>query len=337
MDRPLASCRCFLGQPAFDPGIAAAILPLAVGAGLLLTGGGLSGPLPWGALLPVVLAAHVLAGWLPASALAAGCVLAWPADAATQMGFTLAAGAQVALVALMRACLRRGRDDAERLQALLEQERALLLEMQHRIANALQFLSSLLVLQADRVSDAACARDALTEAAARLGAVARIHRRLHDPRLSGAGLGDLLRDIAAEMLAARGIATEAQGGVRLRVTVAEAARDLGTHRATAVAMIVAEAATNAAKHAFDATSHGALRIVLAHDDAAFVLTVADDGPGPPQEAPLEDSLGLTVMQAMARRLAGTFRFGAGACGGAEIRVAFPARPPQGSAASFAPA
>jgi two-component sensor histidine kinase len=268
----------------------ATTLPVAACAIILVAVCGTEGAVPWGVMVPVLLAAAALAGLQ---------------------------------VVRVRGLLRRGRDEAARLRAQLEEERATLREMQHRIANSLQFLASLLSLQAGRVADPDAAREGLEDAAARLGTVAQIHRRLHEPNLSGDALPELLRDIAAGTLAARGLGPGLSDGMRLRVEVADAARRLDPVRATAVAMIVAEAATNAAKHAFDTIGVGSLDIVLERRDAQFVLSVTDDGPGPPEDAALQESLGLPVMQAMARRLAGEFRFGPGAQGGAQVLVSFP--------------
>jgi two-component sensor histidine kinase len=280
----------------------ATALPVVAGAVILVALCSIEGALRWGVMVPVVLAGAALAGLQ---------------------------------VVRRHGLLRRSRDEAARLRAQLEEERAMLREMQHRIANALQFLASLLSLQAGRVTDPDTARGALEDAAARLGTVARIHRRLTEPNLSGDALPELLRDIADAMLAARGLGPTMSDTVRLRVDVADAARRLDPVRATAVAMIVAEAATNAAKHAFDARDAGSLDILLERRDAQFILSVTDDGPGPPEDAALQESLGLPVMQAMARRLAGEFHFGRGAQGGAQVLVTFPAQAdmPQDSTAA----
>lgn len=281
----------------------ATALPVAACAAILIAlCSSIEGAVRWGVMVPVVLAGAALAGLQ---------------------------------VVRRHGLLRRSRDEAARLRAQLEEERTMLREMQHRIANALQLLASLLSLQAGRVADPDAAREALEDAAARLGTVARIHRRLHEPNLSGDALPELLQDIANAMLAARGLGPGMADTVRLRVDVADAARRLDPVRATAVAMIVAEAATNAAKHAFDASDAGSLAIVLERRDAQFVLSVTDDGPGPPEDAALQESLGLPVMQAMARRLAGEFRFGPGAQGGAQVLVTFPVQadvPSAGTAA-----
>lgn len=303
--------------------MAVAALAVAGSAVLRVAAGAIPGELPAIALLPLTLGVAVLFGWLPGAALAAAAMLAWRADPVALLGFGLAAAAQLALVAALRSALRWGGEDREALRRQVDDDRALLREMQHRIANALQFLASLLSLQATRITDAESGSDALADAAARLGTVARIHRRLHDPRLSGAALGELFQDVATQMLAARGMGPSGDGAVRVLVRVTERAGRLDPAQATALAMIVAEAATNAAKHAFDATGRGALTIVLEERGDAFALAIADDGPGPPDAAPTQDSLGLSVMEAMARRLEGRFRFGPGPDGGAEVEVVFP--------------
>ncbi|CAH0260829.1 hypothetical protein ROS9278_03394 [Roseomonas sp. CECT 9278] len=311
--------------------VAAATLAVAGGAALRVAHGAIPGELPAIALLPLTLGVAVLFGWLPGAALAAAALLAWRADPMALLGFGVAAAAQLALVAVLRSALRGSEADRAALRRQLDGDRALLREMQHRIANALQFLASLLSLQASRVTDADSAGEALADAAARLGTVARIHRRLHDPRLTGAALGELFQDVATQMLAARGLGPSADGAVRVRVHVDEGAGRLDPTQATALAMIVAEAATNAAKHAFDTTGRGALTIVLEERADAFVLAVTDDGPGPPDAAPTQDSLGLSVMAAMARRLDGQFRFGPGAAGGAAVEVVFRATPADAAA------
>jgi two-component sensor histidine kinase len=154
-----------------------------------------------------------------------------------------------------------------------------------------------------------------------------VHRRLNDPTLSGAVLAATLHNLAADLLASRGLEPRAEGGVRIDVSMAEAGRDLDVARATSVAMIVAEATTNAAKHAFAVSGRGCLRITLDRRGADFVLAITDDGPGPPDTAPPRDSLGLTVMEALAGRLGGRFRLGPVAGGGAQVTVTFPADVP----------
>lgn len=265
----------------------------------------------------------LLAGPLPAVALVAGVALGSAAQPGTVLSMLLAAVIQAVVVQNLRWRASALRDEADRLMAAGDSDRMALVEVQHRVANAMQFTSSLLTLQADRVRDANDAAEALRDAGRRLGAVAGIHRRLHDPRLAGAGMGETLRDIVVDLLEARGLVIGADG---VRLDVAVDAPVLGLPRATAVAMIVTEAVTNAAKYAF-VNGRGALTVALRATGDEVMLEVVDDGPGPPTGADRAETLGMLVMQAMAHRLGGRFGFGAAPAGGARVAIVFPQAAP----------
>ncbi len=87
---------------------------------------------------------------------------------------------------ITRARLQRERDAAEqevresrdRLAALAAQQAVLLREVNHRVANSLQLITSLIDMQARRVADPA-ARLMLRQAAERVEAVTMVHRRLY--------------------------------------------------------------------------------------------------------------------------------------------------------------
>jgi two-component sensor histidine kinase len=238
-----------------------------------------------------------------------------------------AAGVQLPLLARLAFRLRCARADARRLAARVRSDRAMFHELQHRVANALQFVASLLSLAAAKAATNAASRgddhdDAeavLEDAAARLVAMAVIHRRLHDPTLADAPLGETLRTLVRDLLRVRG-----REAVSLEVAVAAGIPPLGLARVSALASIVVEAVTNAVKHAFRDRDTGRLVITLGHSDGQLLLTIADDGPGPSADPPDPTSLGLLVMQAMAERLDGTFSLVAGTEGGAEVRVRFAA-------------
>ncbi|RYZ66826.1 MAG: response regulator, partial [Proteobacteria bacterium] len=82
--------------------------------------------------------------------------------------------------------LRRAREAAEievrsardRFEALAAERALLLREMNHRVANSLQIITSLLAVQAGAAQNAQV-KDALTSAGGRVSAVARVHRRLY--------------------------------------------------------------------------------------------------------------------------------------------------------------
>jgi two-component sensor histidine kinase len=230
------------------------------------------------------------------------------------------AGAQLPLLARLGYAARRARADARRLAAALRDEHVLFQDLQHRVANAMQFAASLLSLAASHVRGPEDAQAALEDAAARLAGMAVIHRRLHDPTLGEDRLAETLAALGRDLLAVRG-----RQDIALAVTVADAVPTLGLARVSAIASIVVEAVTNAVKHAFGAQEGGTLAITLGvATDGLLVLSIVDDGRGPPAEPPDPTSLGLAVMEAMAARLGGLFTLEAAPGGGAAVLVRFPA-------------
>ncbi|WP_291296530.1 sensor histidine kinase [Elioraea sp.] len=229
------------------------------------------------------------------------------------------AGVQFPLLARLVLMVRRARADTCRLAAKLRAERAMFHDLQHQVANATQFAGSLLSLAASRVRDRDDAQAALEDAAARLAAMAAIHRRLHDPALADRRLGETLAALARDLLAVQG-----RQDIALSATVTEDLPTLGLGHISAIASIVVEAVTNAVKHAFVDREGGRLEISLHRGAGTLLLAIVDDGPGPRAEAPDPTSLGLAVMEAMAARLGGRFMLERAAGGGAAVRVVFPA-------------
>ena len=247
-----------------------------------------------------------------------GLALAWPTRAVLLAVFVLC-GAGVIL--LMRRIVSQ---DAETKRQLAHYRR-LSQEQQHRISNGIQSVASSLSLQA-AMSGHPDIEEALREAAARLMGVAEVHRRLHDPALAGAGLGQALQGLAERLLASAGLD-------HVTVQVDAQAPMLEHEAASLVAMIVAEAVANSVKHAFAGRDDGLLAISLRPSPGAkLVLLVSDDGPvtdvPPAAASPGGTSLGMLIMQGLAERLGGGMGLERGAQGGATLRVEFPqtARP-----------
>src|ERR1700744_2793996 len=91
--------------------------------------------------------------------------------------------------ALRQARIQKARDDAEaeihasrdRYAALAAEREMLLREVNHRVGNSLQIISSLLHLQANSAAEEDV-KAALTHAVGRVNAVAQVHRRLYTPQ-----------------------------------------------------------------------------------------------------------------------------------------------------------
>lgn len=244
--------------------------------------------------------------------------LAWPTGHLALAVFVLIAGLVITLSELLADAVLRVAEEQARAAALAESQRDLVLELQHRVANSMQFNASLLSLQAARIGTPEEAQEALRDAVARMSAASRIHRRLHDPELGRRPAGAMIDELVRDLLRSAG-----RDDVVVTVDVAPAA--LGLARLTALAMLAVEATLNAIKHAFAGREGGMLEVTLRAVEGGWLLRVADDGPGLAGDVDPagQSGLGMRVMQSMARQLGGTVRFGAGAQGTA-IEVAFPA-------------
>jgi len=232
----------------------------------------------------------------------------------------------IALIHGMQVTLARLQEERGRTATLLEAQVTMFHELQHRVANNMQFVSAVLDLQrrsVGRSPEGAVA--ALEEAGRRLDTMARVHRRLHDPR-SGDDFGRHVEGLCQDMLAAAGVP-----GVCCRVTVGAAPRS--PERLLALAMLIVEALTNSLKHAFAGRDGGTVTVDLRElpdQPGQLHLLVMDDGIGLPEGFDMQQlpSLGWKIIQSLAAQLSGRLSHGPanGPAGstGTRIELHFPA-------------
>jgi len=192
-----------------------------------------------------------------------------------------ASGSFVALLevaikqALETARLRKAHDAAEE-QVRDARDRAehLLREVDHRIGNSLQLLSSFVGLQARANASGDC-KAALYETQRRIEAVAQVHKRLYTSD-----------DVTSVDLAAYLEGLIDQSGDTLRpdgwgptLTLETEPLTVSPDQTVSVGVIVTELITNAAKYAFVDREPGQIHVKLAKEAGSFTLIVADDGVG----------------------------------------------------------
>jgi two-component system, sensor histidine kinase PdtaS len=212
-------------------------------------------------------------------------------------------------------------------ERLVEEKNTLFTEVQHRIGNNLQAISSLLQIQSRTVTDPAAQR-ALMEAVHRVSIVADIQRRFHNINMHEGVIDDrFVQDIARGSMEAAGVAD------RFVLTTDVTALSLPQDRFMAVALVMMECVNNALEHALPPqVPHGGgrrrLAISLKPDPETQMqaLVVADDGEDlPPDFDPATSpSIGMKVILAFARQIGG--RFTIRREGGAVCRLEFPTRP-----------
>jgi len=209
---------------------------------------------------------------------------------------------------------------------LLAHREVLFSELQHRVGNNLQMISSLIALQKRQLTDEA-ARAALDEAARRLGLVGRIHRQLYDPAGAQLGLAAYIDQISRDVIAASGCED---------VTYefkAEVDAELSADQAIPTALVVAEAINNAIEHGFGAGGCGHVAVRVSSSEGGVSVVIADDGTGLPEGFDLEtsNSLGLRIARTLAQSLGGRFSMvasplGRGTIAQLDIRLADAPRP-----------
>ena len=187
---------------------------------------------------------------------------------------------------------RRELERANReLERRARQQEMLLKEVNHRVKNSLQIVSSVLHLQTTLVEGQAA--DALRSAAARVQAIAAVHARLYqDDAIHMVALETCLRGLCDEI----GRAFACSEGILIDAPGVEVPTDF----AVPLALIVNELVTNAIKYVGPPC-----RIILRADPGGHLkLTVADTGPGPPSPA-RRAGLGSRIVEAYARQLGAT--------------------------------
>lgn len=177
---------------------------------------------------------------------------------------------------------------------LLEQKEALVQEVNHRVQNSLQLVSSFLGLQA-RTSKSAEVHAALEEAGRRLHAVGLVHRRLYrGDQIHMINTARYIEELCADATSSMGQEWEQYLSLDL------APMTLSTDRAVTLGLVLTEQIININKHAY-AGQAGPVEIRLTEERANFRLVVADRGCG---KATSRKGFGTRMVDALVAQLGG---------------------------------
>jgi chemotaxis protein methyltransferase CheR len=188
----------------------------------------------------------------------------------------------------------------EHTEELLEQQRTLLREMQHRIANSLQIIASILLLKAGSVSSEET-KNELRAAHQRVMSVAAVQSHLHaSDGIEQIEMGPYLTKLSA------GLASSMVGPKQhVAIVVAASPGTLPTSHAVSIGLIVTELIMNAIKYAFPKPRKSArIRVTFEKAESDWKLTVSDNGAGrSPGEGPTRSTgLGTALIGALAKQL-----------------------------------
>jgi two-component sensor histidine kinase len=193
----------------------------------------------------------------------------------------------------------------EELRSANDRLETLLKEVNHRVANSLQLVSTFVHMQS-RGLDNREAREALADTQRRIDAIAQVHRKLYSSgHAEHIDMHEYLGAIVEE-LEETWSTPAAPRSIRL------AAEPLSLHpdKAVSLGIIVNELVSNACKYAYGSDCAGEVRVKLSRlDERRFALCVEDDGVGMTDgEQPKGSGLGSRLIVAMAKSLSADFNY-----------------------------
>ena len=188
----------------------------------------------------------------------------------------------------------------DKIVASLKEKEVLIQEINHRVKNNMQIISSLLSLQANHTSSDEAA-EILKESRGRVKSMAMIHEKLyHSSNLSRLNMAEYLNNLVSDILRSY---SSVSSKLSSNVDVDDIYLNINT--ALPMGLMVNELVSNSIKHAF-LEGEGNISIKLEYDGEKYILTVSDNGIGLPEDVdPFESSsLGLKLVNSLSIQIEG---------------------------------
>jgi two-component sensor histidine kinase len=182
---------------------------------------------------------------------------------------------------------------------LVRKNSILLQEIQHRVANSLQIIASVLMQSARRVNSEEV-RGHLKNAHGRVMSIAALQRQLSTTKTGPVDLRAYLTQLAQSLGASM-----IEDPDRLSITVDVDDSKVPADISVSLGLIVTELVINALKHAFPDQPSGVILIGYHSEGADWTLSVTDNGIGMPdgEDAP-KAGLGTGIVEALSKNLLG---------------------------------
>jgi len=188
---------------------------------------------------------------------------------------------------------------AERVKDDLVREKAVLLqEVQHRVANSLQIIASVLMQSARNVQSEET-RSHLHDAHNRVMSIATVQKQLAASTVGDVELGPYFSQLC-HSLGASMIRDHKKQSIEVTADKSVVSADVSV----SLGLIVTELVINALKHAFAGTGEGLITVDYRAHGPNWTLSVGDNGVGMPTEAEPRaiPGLGTSIVEALANQL-----------------------------------
>ena len=180
---------------------------------------------------------------------------------------------------------------------LIQQKHVLMQELQHRVANSLQIIASVLMQSARKVNSEETRRH-LNDAHQRVMSVATLQKQLATTQEGEVVLRDYFTELC-ESISASMIGTNSD----LRLIANVDGSKVDARISVSLGLIVTELVINSLKHAFPAGNQsGQISVNYQSSEAGWSLRVDDDGIGFPKGEAVKPGLGTGIVEALAGQL-----------------------------------
>jgi|GEM_PF-791950 len=189
----------------------------------------------------------------------------------------------------------------ETIESSLKEKEVLLREVNHRVKNNLQIVSSLLFLQS-RDTENAEAREMINEAHQRIQTISVIHQKLYqESQYDSVEFDTYLSDLIRQTISSYRL-PELEVETNIDIQYLGVSMD----QAIPLSLIIHELVTNSMKHAFTGLTEGMIAVQLRKEGNTLSLRYEDDGSGlvPDPENTNFSHIGMKVIELLIQQIGG---------------------------------
>ncbi len=190
------------------------------------------------------------------------------------------------------------------LESSLHEKEMLLKEIHHRVKNNMQVISSLLFMQARRITDEK-AKEILRESQNRIKSIALVHEKVYQSEsLDRIDYHDYLKKITMHVFESYVIDPN-----RITLHISSEKIFLPVDKAVPCSLVINELLSNSLKYAFPDNRTGKIDIEMTYADDRYLLRYRDDGVGISEETDFvhPKTLGFELIRGLVRQINGTIK------------------------------